>query len=76
MITRDPLLVPYRDDAYWTSFGGKDAKLVARFEAELLSRASKDPLPRISGSPLEAMLAKEDENVRLCTEFARKTLRL
>ena len=76
MITRDPLLVPYRDDAYWKSFGGKDAKLVARFEAELLSRASKDPLPRVSGSPLEAMIAKEDENVRLSTDFARETLRL
>ena len=76
MITRDPLLVPYRDDAYWTSFGGKDAKLVSRFETELLSRASKDPLPRVSGLALDAMVAKEDENVRLCTDFARKTLRL
>ncbi len=76
MITRDPLLVPYRDDGYWTSFGGRDAKLLARFEAELLSRASRDPLPRVSGLPIEAMIAKEDENVRLCTDHARKTLRL
>jgi sugar phosphate isomerase/epimerase len=76
MITRDPLLVPYRDDAYWASFGGRDAKLTARFEAELLSRASRDPLPRVSGLPIEAMIAREDENVRLCTDYARKTLRL
>jgi sugar phosphate isomerase/epimerase len=76
MITRDPLKVPYRDEAYWASFGKRDDALVARFEKELLARSRSEPLPRISGSTLEAMIAAEDENVRLSTEFVRKTLRL
>ena len=76
MITRDPLKVPYKDDAYWSSFGKRDDELVARFEARLLSRARSEPLPHVSGSPIEAMIASEDENVRLSTAFARQTLKL
>jgi sugar phosphate isomerase/epimerase len=76
MITRDPLKVPYRDDAYWASHGGRDRGRIDRFEADILSRASAEPLPRVSGLSLEAMQAREDENVRLSTAFARDTLRL
>jgi sugar phosphate isomerase/epimerase len=76
MITRDPLKVPYRDDGYWTSFGGRDDARIAAFEKRVLSRARVEPLPRVSGSSLEAMQAQEDENVRLSTAFARDTLRL
>ena len=77
MITRDPLKVPYRDDGYWASFGGRDAARIAAFEKRVLSRArSAGPLPRVSGSSLEAMQAQEDENVRLSTAFARDTLHL
>jgi sugar phosphate isomerase/epimerase len=76
MITRDPLKVPYRDDAYWASHGGRDAARIARFEATVLSRASAAPLPRVSGLGLEAMQAQEDENVRRSTAFARETLGL
>ena len=39
MITRDPLKVPYRDDGYWASFGGRDAARIAAFEARVLSKA-------------------------------------
>jgi sugar phosphate isomerase/epimerase len=76
MITRDPLLVPYKDDAYWASFGGRDDARVARFEATVLSRASAEPLPHVSGLGFEAMQAQEDENVRRSTAFARETLGL
>ncbi len=76
MITRDPLKVPYRDDGYWASFGGRDEARIAAFETRVLSRARKEPLPRVSGSSLEAMQAQEDENVRLSTAFARDTLHL
>jgi sugar phosphate isomerase/epimerase len=75
MITRDPLKVPYLKDAYWATFGGRNPALVERFRASALARASKDPLPRVSGLALEQMIASEDENVRLCTAFARETLR-
>jgi sugar phosphate isomerase/epimerase len=76
MITRDPLKVPYRDDSYWASFGGQDDARISAFEKRVLSRARVEPLPRVSGSSLEAMQAQEDENVRLSTAFARDTLRL
>ncbi len=76
MITRDPLKVPYRDDAYWASYGGRDLARLARFESAVLSRAWAEPLPRVSGLSLEAMQAREDENVRISTAYARGTLRL
>jgi sugar phosphate isomerase/epimerase len=76
MITRDPLKVPYRDEAYWASHGGRDDARIARFEATLLSRARAEPLPRVSGLGFEAMQAQEDENVRRSTAFARETLGL
>jgi len=76
MITRDPLKVPYRDDVYWASYAGRDEARIARFEATVLSRARAEPLPRVSSLSLDAMQAREDENVRLSTTFARETLRL
>jgi sugar phosphate isomerase/epimerase len=76
MITRDPLKVPYREDRYWASFGGRDAARIAAFEKGLLSAASAEPLSRPSELPLEKMEALEDENVRRSTAYARKTLQL
>jgi sugar phosphate isomerase/epimerase len=76
MITRDPLEVPCRDDVYWASFGGRDEARMAAFEKAVLSRASADPLPRVSGLSLEQMQEQEDENVRRCTSYARESLHL
>jgi len=76
MITRDPLKVPYRDDGYWASFGGRDEARISAFEKRVLARARVEPLPRVSGASLEAMQAQEDENVRLSTAFARDRLGL
>jgi hypothetical protein len=44
------------------------------FRAGVLSKASAEPLPKISGKSYEEMVAAEDENVRRCTAFARKNL--
>ena len=76
MITRDPLKVPYKEDRYWASFGGRDAARAAAFEKELLSKASAEPLPRVSTLALEAMQQREDENVRRSTAYARESLKL
>jgi sugar phosphate isomerase/epimerase len=76
MITRDPLKVPYRENRYWASFGGRDATRIAGFEKSLLAKASAAPLPRVSELPFDKMQEREDENVRLSTEYARKTLHL
>jgi len=76
MITRDPLKVPCREDKYWASFGGRDAERLAAFEKGVLSKASAEPLPRISNLSFEKMQEREDENVRRSTAFARESLSL
>lgn len=76
MITRDPLKIPYRDDAYWVTYERRDRRRVRRFETSLLSKAQARPLPRISGLAGDRMLAVEDENIRRSAHYARQTLNL
>jgi 3-oxoisoapionate decarboxylase len=76
MITRDPLKVPYLEDAYWAPFGGRSAERIARFERTILSRASEAPLPRVSGLTPAEQLAAEDDNVRRSEAFARTVLHI
>jgi 3-oxoisoapionate decarboxylase len=72
MITRDPLKIPYRTDAYWIPFERRDAATIRRFEDTVLSKAWTKPLPRISNLSPPEQLAAEDENLRLCLSFARE----
>jgi sugar phosphate isomerase/epimerase len=76
MITRDPLKVPYRRDAYWSTFGGRSEALAREFERTVLARESAAPLPRISGLSPEDQIAAEDENVERSEAFARTQLQL
>ncbi len=76
MITRDPLKVPYLDEAYWATYEKRDESRIERFRSDVLSKAVQGPLPHPSEASHEARIAVEDENVRRSTEFARKTLRL
>lgn len=76
MITRDPLQVPYLDDAYWVPFKGRAGERVAAFERSVLPRSSEKPLPRITGLSPAEQVAAEDDNVRQSEAFARTTLRL
>ena len=76
MITRDPLEVPYLEDGYWVTYGGRDLVRVEAFRTAVLARASTGPLPRITGLTPEQMLAAEDANVRACVAYARETLGL
>jgi sugar phosphate isomerase/epimerase len=74
MLTRDPLKVPYLDDAYWATYEKRDEARIESFRAGVLSQAAKEPLPKIAGKTYEEMVAVEDENVRRSTAFARKNL--
>lgn len=75
MITRDPLPVPYLDDAYWLTRDRDPARL-GSFKASVLAKASAGPLPRVTGLTPEAMLAAEDANVRACVAYAKESLGL
>ena len=74
MITRDPLKVPYLDDAYWATYARRDEARIEAFRAAVLAKAQTAPLPRITGLALEEMVKAEDENVRRCAAFARERL--
>jgi hypothetical protein len=76
MITRDPLVVPYKDDKYWVTFDGRDAARIERFERTVLSRAWTKPLPRITGLTPPEQLAAEDENLRQSVKYAKETLKI
>ena len=76
MITRDPLKVPYLEEAYWAPFGGRSTERVAQFEEKVLTRAAEAPLPRLTGLPPAEQLAVEDENVRRSEAFARTVLQI
>ena len=74
MITRDPLSVPYRTDKYWIAVDRPPADTLARFEREVLGKAWKDPLPRISHLTKQQQVEAEDENVRRSVKYAKDSL--
>jgi sugar phosphate isomerase/epimerase len=74
VMTRDPLIVPYREDRYWVTRAGRDPKAVERFEKMYLKQALATPLARISALDDEAALAAENENLRRSVVYARKRL--
>jgi sugar phosphate isomerase/epimerase len=74
MITRDPLKVPYLDDAYWVTYARRDEARIETFRAAVLAKAWTAPLPKITGLAVEEMVKVEDENVRRCAAFARQSL--
>lgn len=76
MITRDPLRVPYKTDAYWIAVDRPTAEALSRFERDVLGRAWKDPLPRISHLAPAAQIEAEDDNVRRSVAYARGTLKI
>lgn len=76
MITRDPLLVPYKTDLYWVTYEKRDQQRIDRFERGVLSRAAARPLPRISHLTTENALAVENDNLRRCSDYARNILKV
>lgn len=76
MITRDPLVVPYKTDKYWIAIDRPQSDALARFEREVLAKAWTRPLPHISQLPPAEQLAAEDENVRRSVAYAHDHLGL
>ena len=78
MITRDPLIVPYRSDKYWVAFdpSARDAAHIRQFEDHVLSRQTDRPLQHTTGVAAEQQVAAEDENVRASVEYAIRVLKL
>jgi sugar phosphate isomerase/epimerase len=74
MITRDPLKVPVLTDKYWITWPDRGGKYLADTIRLVNANASKKPLPMISTLPPEAQLQAEENNNRLCFEWARKAL--
>lgn len=74
MMTRDPLVVPYREPSYWAAREPRDPKNVQRFEETVLARSSAQPLPVVSRLDNRAKLAAEDENNRRSITYFRETL--
>lgn len=76
MITRDPLVVPYKTDKYWVTYPQRDNARIQKFEREILLKAWTKPLPRISGLSNEQTLAVENDNIRKCAEYAKTHLEI
>ncbi len=76
MITRDPLLVPYKADRYWIALDRPPAGALTRFEADVLGTAWTKPLPRTSNLSPAEQVAAEDENVRRSVAYAKDVLKL
>jgi sugar phosphate isomerase/epimerase len=76
MITRDPLKVPCLSTGYWPTFPDLPGEVMARALSLVRAHPPAAPLPRISQLAREEQLRVEDENVRLCLEFARDRLGL
>ncbi len=76
MITRDPLNVPYKSDAYWIALDRPAADVLGRFEQDVLGKAWTRDLPHITGRTAAEQVADEDANVRRSMDYARGTLHL
>jgi sugar phosphate isomerase/epimerase len=78
MITRDPLVVPYKTDRYWAPFdeGARAAARTGPFEARVLSKAARTPLPRTSGLDAAERQRAENDHVRASLAYASGTLKL
>ena len=76
MVTRDPWKVPYKSDKYWATYQERNEDRMDNFKSAILNKASAASLPKISGMSSARMLAVEDENVRKCVSYAKRTLGL
>jgi len=74
MATRDPLLVPCLTERYWATFDTLPGGVLARMLALVRERKEGRPLPRVATLSADALLRREDENVRLCLAYAARRL--
>ena len=76
VITRDPIQVPVRTDAYWATFPGRprsDADPMLRLARE---KGAAQPLPRVSKLASADQLSLEQQNLEQSLNYAREHLRI
>jgi len=76
MSTRDALKVPCLTDKYWATFADVPGSDLARTLRYVRANASTQPLPKVSHLPLDELVRLEEDNIKLCLDFARKHLNL
>lgn len=76
MMTRDPLPIPYLTESYWTTFGDRSGKDVAKSIKILKENYSEKALQRVSHRTFAEQLALEEANQISCLKFIRDELGL
>lgn len=74
MITRDPLEIPCRKEAYWATFGGIPKSEMDRTLRLVKQHEDKVGLPRVAQLPPEDRLAAEEKNILSCLSYSSKKL--
>lgn len=72
MITRDPLVVPCLEESYWHSSQASGRRLAKTLR--LVRQNGTENLSQVNSLSPERQIALEDENVRVCLDFARAHL--
>jgi len=75
MATRNPLRIPCRTDAYFSTFPDRKATHLEAALLRLKENAPKGPVPRVSGKPNEQVLTEEEQNNRHGLKWMQETLR-
>jgi len=73
MITRDPLKVPCLLTKYWATFPDRSGYALVKF-LQLVRSEPKRNVPHLSGLDRPAQLKAEEDNVKLCLDYARAKL--
>jgi sugar phosphate isomerase/epimerase len=76
MMTRDPLPIPYLTEGYWTTFGDRPAKDLAKSIKMLKENYSEKSLKRVSQTSSLEQLALEESNQVACLKYIREELGL
>lgn len=74
MITRDPLKVPCLTEKYWATFPQTRGVKLASTLRMVRSAKGKKPLPMLSTLGPKEQLQFEEDNVKLCLDWARTRL--
>ncbi|MBM3727521.1 MAG: TIM barrel protein [Acidobacteria bacterium] len=72
MITRDPLKVTCLTSKYWETFPDRNGKYLAAMLDRVRSRKPERALPKMEGLDRAGQLKFENDNVKLCLDYARQ----
>lgn len=75
VITRDPLEVPCFTEEYWATFADVPGRELAR-TLRTVRQNRCESLPHVSDLPLDEQVKREEENVKSCLAYARRSLGL